>query len=111
MKDNNGRFTQNIVIIATVLAVVFLSQNASFRPITKQFYIKAEKQITPYWVKTDTWFKVNVYPRVASEVQKRGATATQQIATQKNNVVQNIWQGIKQYIANIFSKISGTQVK
>ncbi len=107
----SGGFVKNIVMVAVLLAVVFLSQSPSFRPIAQNFYNQANQSIGPYVQNGQHWFSANVYPRVSAEAQKRGEEASREIATQKNNAAQNIWDTIKNYFAEKFSKFSGTNVK
>ncbi|OGZ62974.1 MAG: hypothetical protein A3C58_01410 [Candidatus Staskawiczbacteria bacterium RIFCSPHIGHO2_02_FULL_34_10] len=102
---------KNIVIIAVLLAVVFLSQSSSFRPIAQIIYNQASEKISPYTAGAGNWFKANIYPRIKSEAAKRGEEAAQEITTQKDNVAQNLWEKIKNFFAEKFSKFFGTKVK
>lgn len=93
MKNNRERgFVKNIVIIIIILIVVFLSQQPYFRGYGKDIYNKAESQVALYW-------------------SKAGETVTNEINKGKNKVAQNIWEEIKNYFANIFSKSTGTKVQ
>ncbi len=111
MKNKSGGFIKNIVVVVVLLAIVFLSQSPSFRPIAQNTYNQATKNIGPYIDNGKAWFAANVYPRVSQEVASRGEVVKQEVSTQKNNAAQNIWETIKNYFAEKFSKISGTKVK
>ena len=108
---NEKGFVKNIVIIVVLLIVVFLSQQPYFNKIGKDIYSQAEPQIKAYWSKTADWFKNNIYTRVSGEVENKSSVIQQEIEKQKNNIVQNTWEKIKDYFANIFTKFSGTSVK
>ncbi len=108
---NQKGFIKNIVIIIILLAVVFLSQQPYFEKYGNDLYLKAKPQIEIYWTKATNWVKNNVYPRVSGEVEQKSAVIQQEINKQKNNIMQNTWEKIKNYFADIFSKVSGTSVK
>lgn len=107
---NENGFIKNIVIIAVLLIVVFLSQQPYFNEIGKKLYFQAETQVKTYWTKSADWLKNNVYPRINREVEQKGAAIQEEINKQKDNIVQNIWEKTKNYFANIFSNIFGTSV-
>ena len=88
-----------------ILLVVFLSQQHYFREYGKNLYSQIKPQIEAYWAKTADWFRNNIYSKVSGEVEQRSAVIQQEITKQKNNIAQNIWEKIKNYFANIFSKI------
>ncbi len=108
---NEKGFVKNIIIIIVLLTVVFLSQQTYFNKVGKTLYFQAEPQIKVYWVKATDWLKNNIYPKVSGEVELKRAIIQQEINKQKNNIVQNIWEKIKNYFADIFSKVSGTPVQ
>ncbi len=110
MKNERG-FIQYIVIIIIILVIVFLSQQPYFRGIGKNIYNQAEAQIGSYWSKANNWVRVNVYPRVSSEAQKRGEAIKEEVNKEKNAIAQNIWEKIKKYFSEQFSKFSGTKVE
>lgn len=108
---NEKGFIKNIVIIIVLLAVVFLSQQPYFNEAGKKLYFQTEAQVKDYWEKAGDWFRSNIYPRVSGEVEQKSAIVQEEITKQKNNFVQNIWENIKNYFANIFSKTTGTPVQ
>ncbi|MDO8739971.1 MAG: hypothetical protein Q7J54_00160 [Candidatus Woesearchaeota archaeon] len=93
------------------MLVVFLSQQPYFKKYGNDLYLKAKPRIEVYLTKATDWIKNNVYPRVSGEVEQKSAVIQQEINKQKNNIMQNTWEKIKDYFANIFSKVSGTSVK
>jgi len=112
MEDSNQKgFVQNIVIIVILLAIVFFSQQIYFRESGKNLYLQADKYARVYIGKASDWLKINVYPKISGEVQKGGVEAQKEIAKQKNNLLQNIWENLKKYSAEKFSKTFGTKVE
>lgn len=111
-KDMNQKgFVQNIVIIAVVLVVVFLSQQPYFRPAGEKAYSQMKKQGESYGVQFNSWFNTNVYPKVGGQVASGGEVIKKEIETQKNNIAKNTWEKIKSYLAENFSKLFGTKVE
>jgi hypothetical protein len=116
---NEKEFLKYIVIIVVILALVFLSQQPYFREYGKNLYFQAKAQLKVYWLvywtKLTHWFKDNIYSPVYSvvsrEVEQKSTVLQQEINKQKNKIVQDIWEKVKNYFANIFSKISGTAVQ
>ena len=104
-------FIQYIVLIAFVLGIAFLSQQPLFKPYGKNLYNQASIQASLYWSKANNWVTASLYPKATQEVQNRGEPLQEAIIDQKNNFAQNVWENIKNYFAEKFSKISGTQVK
>ena len=96
-------FVKNIIIIIVLLVLVFLSQQPYFSEIGKKLFFQAEGQVKTYWN--------NVYPGVSGEVEQKSTFIQQEINKQKNNIMQNTWEKIKNYFANIFTKLSGTTVR
>ena len=111
MHMKKGDLVKNIIIIAVILVAVFLSQQPYFKKNSKNLFSQATKQINVYLVKTGDWLKAHIYPKVSGEVAKGGAVAQEEIKKQKNNILQNIWENIKNYFAEKFSKTFGTKVK
>ncbi len=101
----------NVIILAILLATVFLSQQAYFAPYGKTLYVKGVGQFNVYWLKLNYWADTNLYPRLSGEAGKGGQLITQEITKQKNSIAQSVWENIKNYLAQKFSKLSGTEVK
>lgn len=104
-------FIQNIVLIIVLLTVVFLSQQSFFRPVENNLYSMVSQKIGSPASKIGDWLRASLYPKVSGEVTKGGVAAVQEINNQKNIAAQNVWEKIKNYFAEKFSNISGTQVK
>jgi hypothetical protein len=104
--ENIGRLIKYLIIITIILVVAFLSQQPYFRPKTGTV-----QQNRASWSILTDWFSSNIYPRVSTEVAKRGAEAKEEVAKQKNVAVQGIFEQIKNYLAAQFLKFSGTEVK
>jgi uncharacterized membrane protein len=110
MKNERG-FVQNIVMIAVLLAVVFLSQQRYARPIVQNAYAQASNIISPYITKTTHSLQAGILPKVSGEVAKRGDTLQEAVVTQKNSAAQTTWENIKNFFAEKFSTTFGTKVK
>lgn len=85
-------------MVAALLAIVFLSQSPSFKPIVQNAYDQTSKNIGPYVQKGQNWFAATIYPRMSAEAQKRGTEAKQEVVTQRNNAIQSIGEKVKDYL-------------
>ncbi|MSU54466.1 MAG: hypothetical protein EXS48_01310 [Candidatus Staskawiczbacteria bacterium] len=106
-----GILIKNVIFVAVLLVVVFLSQQEQFKLVDHYVYKNAMSQINNYWVKTENWIKNIVMPKASREVSVIETSVTQEISRQKDNVVQNLWENFKNYFAEKFSKTFGTKVK
>lgn len=111
MVNNQRGFIQNIAIIAVILAVVFLSQQYSADNKENGAYSQIMAQTQQYISKAEDVVKTDIGGKVSGEVAKQKEHISQEVTTQKNNLVQNIWENIKHYFAEKFSKTFGTEVK
>ncbi len=108
MENNKKKgIIKYIIIIAVILAVVFLSQQVYLSNIGKNLYSQGNK----YWTEADQWLKTNIYPMIGKEVENRGEEAKEEIAKQKDNALKSLWEKIKNFLAQKFSKFSGTKVE
>ena len=80
------------------MAIVFLSQSPSFRPIAQNAYNQASKNLGPYADMGKQWFTANIYPRVSQEVASRGEVVKEEVTTQRNNTIQSIGETVKNYL-------------
>ena len=117
-KDVNFRngegFIAYIVIVAVILAVVFLSQvfTLPFEKMkTQQPLLFISEKVKLYWLDATSWIGKNIYPRVSKEVEDRGGALKDEVEKQKDIAAQSIWEKIKNYFAGKFSSISGTKVE
>jgi len=101
------KITTNSLIIVAIIGLAFMSQQAYFKPIGSNLY----QQGSRYLIEAQNWFKTNIYPKLSGEVEKRGEEVKKEIDKQKNNIAENIWQKIKNYLSQKFSDISGTEVE
>src|SRR5579864_5862573 len=95
---------KNLILIVVVFAVAFLSQQPAFNYVGKNIYPIIQEQMNVYWQNTLHWLGLNIYSKVAPEVTKRGVDIKNQAINQRNNFLQTIWENIKNYFANQFSK-------
>ncbi len=109
--ENGGGFITNVIIVAAILGIVFLSQQAQFRPIGRSFYQKGRALGVVYISQASDWANKNIAPKVDGEVSTIKLSAGAKITQQKNNLLQTIWQNIENYLAAKFSNTFGTKVK
>ena len=105
------KLVKNILVITAILLTVFLSQSPYFRPFGEVFYKRGAEYASPYWSNASGWLKANIYPRVSGGVQTGGEVVSKEVVKQKNNFAAALWENIKNYFAEKFSKISGTKVE
>ena len=98
-------FIQYIVIIGIILAVVFLSQQAYFRGIGKNIYEKIDAQVGSYWSDANDWIKANIYPRVSSEVTKRGEAIKSEVNQEKEKISESLGEKIKNYFSGVVDSV------
>lgn len=104
-------FVKHVIIIAVILTVVFLSQQPYFEKIGSNLYSKTAEKTGPYWEKTSNLFKASIYPKASGEAVERGGALKEEVEKQKNNAAKSVWGRVKNYLAEKFSKISGTKVE
>lgn len=99
----NRGFIINILAIGVVLGIVFLSQGS----VMRQTAADSESTTSRFLGNARNWFLAQVYPRVSGGVD----LAQDKITEQKDIAAENIWDKIKNYLAEKFSKYSGTKVE
>jgi hypothetical protein len=104
-------FIKSIIIIAVLLAVIFLSQQPYSRELGKSFCGKAKALVAPALEKMYKTSSNYVTSRFAPQVEKGKVEIQQKVIEEKNNLNKSIWENIKNYFAETFSKISGTKVE
>lgn len=104
-------FIKNIVMIAIVLAVVFLSQKSVQNPFVSQITLKAQEDAKTYSHQASDWVLAKILPHANQEVQSRGESVQKAVVAEKNNLVNNLWDNVKNYSAQKFSQIFGTKVE
>lgn len=104
MQQEKG-FIKYIVIIAIILIVVFLSQQAYFRGIGKNIFLQGSGVAQDYLTKGSNWAKDNVYPKISGEVQKRGDIIKNEINTEKEKISETIGEKIKDYFSGVADSI------
>lgn len=103
--------TKNIIIIAVILIVVFLSQQSSFEQYGGNLYILGTEKVGEYWLKGSDWFKTSVYPKASGGAETGKEIIEKEIVKQKDAAAKNIWEKIKNYFAGKFSNLFGTKVE
>ena len=103
--DTQQGFIKYFVIIIVILAVVFLSQQALFRGISKTFVSDATDKAGAYLSKASTWASSVIYPKISGEVQKRGDTINNAINQEKQKVSEDIGKKIENYFSGIADSV------
>ncbi len=104
---DKSRVILYIIVIIAIVAALFLSQTAYFKPFGRQLH----QQVSGYSVKTQNWIKTAIYPKISYEVKNRGEVIEQEATKQKDMALKSIWESIKKYFAEKFSKTFGTKVE
>ncbi len=91
---NEKGFIQYIVIIIIILAVVFLSQQPYFMGIGKKLYDQSA-----------AWVKANIYPRISSEVIKRGEAIKSEANQEKEKISESLGEKIKNYFSGVVDSV------
>lgn len=94
-----------IVIIAVILIVVFLSQQAYYRGVGKTLISGATNKVDAYATKASNWAASTIYPKVAGEVQNREAAIKSDVTQEKNKVSENIGTKIGNYFSGVANSI------
>ncbi|MBM3206433.1 MAG: hypothetical protein FJZ43_02340 [Candidatus Staskawiczbacteria bacterium] len=109
--ENNRGVIKYFIIIAVILSVLFLSQQEFVKPFGKSFYSWSKNETNKYWSKSTNWLGASFYPKLSKEVESRGEPLKNEVITQKDNAVKNIWEKVKNYFAENFSNLTGTKVE
>jgi len=98
-------FIKYIVIIAVILIVIFLSQQAYFKGIGKNIFLQGSGVAQEYLSKGSDWAQNSVYPKISGEVQKRGDMIKNEINQEKEKISQTIGEKIKNYFSGVADSI------
>ena len=94
-----------IIIIAVILIVVFLSQQAYSRGIGKALISAAANQASAYMAEGSSWVMSNIYPKISGEVQNRGAIIQNEVNQEKQKVSENIGTKIENYFSGVANSV------
>ena len=101
-----------IIGIITVLAVVFLSQQAYFKGVGNTFISTATNQDSAYLSKGSSWAASNIYSKIGGEVQNGGDLMQNGINQTKEKIsdsAKNISEKIQNYFSGIGNSILGKE--
>jgi len=98
-------FIKYIVIIAVILIVVFLSQQAYFRGIAKDIFLQGSDAAQNYLAKGSNWARDVIFPKINGEVQKRGDMIKNEINQEKEKISQTIVEKIKNYFSGVVDSV------
>lgn len=112
MQKNNAGFIKYIVIIAVIMAAVFLSQQSYFG---KSFGKSGQENILSqglatvqsYAAKGSNWVSDKVFPSIGGEVQKRGDIIKEGVSKEKEKVSESVGEKIKNYFSGVVDSITG----
>ncbi len=91
---------RNLIIIGSILAIAFLSQQPWLDGVTQTYVFPVVKKggdllSNSFLGKTGNW----VSSKLTNEAAKRGEVAKQELSTQKDNAVNNTLDSTKKFIA------------
>lgn len=109
--DMKKGFIKNVLAVIVVLVIVFLSQQPNFREYGKDLYDQAVAQGQSWWHGAYSYVEQNVFSKIGGEVEKKKEAIQEELQQEKNKISENIWQKIKNYFADIFSKATGVNVQ
>lgn len=104
-------FTKNIIIITVILIVIFLSQKSGFKRSIGNLYSQAIEKYSNYGLGLKSWLMANIYPMVGRGADIGKEVVEKEVVKQKDVLTKNFWKKFKNYLAEKFSKISGTKVE
>jgi hypothetical protein len=96
-----------IIVIAIILVVVFLSQQAYSRGVGGNLISAAADQVGAYLSKGSGWVMSNIYPKISGEVQKRGDIIKTEVNQEKQKVAEDLGKKIQNYISGVANSLTG----
>lgn len=101
-----GIIIKNILIMAVILAVVYISQNSGFAGLEQNVLSGSLQGLgSEYWAKGSSWVRDELFPKIGGEVQKRGDMAKEGIDEQKEKATESIGENIKNYFSGIVDSV------
>ncbi len=100
-----GIIIKNGVIVAGIVAVIFLSQQSYLKNTVKNFNFPLFKKgeafyDNSYIAKANDWLNANVYSKISGGVADKQSTLQDETNTQKNNLEKNSFDTAKKYVAS-----------
>lgn len=96
---------KNIIIILAIIGAVIFSQQPMFKDWGKKTYSWIGAKVEPYTSPADVWLKNNIYPKISGEVDQKKQLISQEITTQKNNILETTGEKIKNYFSNLIDSV------
>ena len=104
MRSEKG-FIKYIIIIAAIIILVFLGQQAYFKGVGQNIALKASNAINSYLAKSTNWVADKIFPQITGEVQKRGDMIKEEINSEKDKISENIGEKIKNYFSGVVDSV------
>ena len=110
---NAGLITKNIIIVAIILIVAFLSQNSIFKDTVKNSNFPLFKKTNDYSSKTSDWLKNSIpsvddlKDRVSGGLEEKEEMLKDEIVNQKEEIEKKSVGTVKKYIAEKFLQTIG----
>lgn len=106
MKNESGKgLVKYIVIIAVLLAVVFLAQQMFFKKAGNSIFSKGSSAAQDYLTKGSNWVKDIVYPKISGEVEKRTDIIKDEVSQGKEKISESIGEKIKDYFSGVVDSV------
>lgn len=105
MRQNST--TRSLVVIITLLAILFLSQQSYFDEMGK----KVKMAVGDNLERGVKWFSKNIYPKVEGEVEQKSAMVKEEVEKQKGNIIKNLWDKMIKYLSDFSTRAFSGQPK
>lgn len=96
-----------IILIAVILFLVFLSQNAISGKFGGAMISGATDQASEYLTKGSNWVSSNIYSKITGEVEKRGEEIQNELNQQKEKVTEGIINKVENYFSGVANSLAG----
>ena len=101
------KFIIYIILIVVILVLVFLSQQSYFKNMGKNLVSAATDRAKSYLTKGSAVVTSDIYPKISTEVEKRGEDIKNSVDQAKQNVTESIGKKIENYFSGIKNAVAG----
>jgi hypothetical protein len=105
-----GIFIKYAIILASILGLAYLSQQAFFNKNSKTFIYGVTSQASSYLASASNWATSKIYPKMNGVVQNGGDVIKNTAEQQKNKVSENISEKVSERVSNYFSGITNSVI-
>jgi hypothetical protein len=103
-----GIFIKYTIILASILGVAYLSQQAFFNKNSKTFIYGVTNQASAYLASASNWATSKIYPNISGAVQNGGdmiKNNVEGVTQEKNKVSENISEKVSNYFSGIANSV------